>query len=119
MSVRATSGDGRLIASGSITTFFGAPLELVLEPWVYTVVWRFEDDDGQVRLDVVNGDDGIELTAYNFVDGRGTARPMPLVRREAIGLWLHFRVFRHGNTLDRTVQYTVWAQTLTATESED
>lgn len=119
MGVRVTSGDGSLIASGTITTFFGAPLELTLEDWGYTVVWCFEDDEGEVRLDVANSDSRIDLTAYNFLDGRGTARPMALVRREAIGLWLHFRVFRHGNTLDRTVQYSVWAQELTPVESED
>jgi hypothetical protein len=119
MGVRVASGEGRLIASGTITTFFGAPLELDLVDWGYSVVWRFEEDGGDVRLDVLNSEEGIELTAYNFVDGRGTAQPMALVRRDAIGLWLHFRVFRHGNTLDRTVHSTVWAQGLTQAESPD
>ena len=50
MGVRVTSGEGRLIASGTITTFFGAPLELDLVDWGYSVVWRFQEDDGDVRL---------------------------------------------------------------------
>ncbi|TNE84579.1 MAG: hypothetical protein EP330_29265 [Deltaproteobacteria bacterium] len=112
MGVRAESGGARLIASGEITSFFGAPVVLRFDDWAFAVRFSFKQDDGDVRLDVKTGDDHAELVAYNFDEGRGTAEPMPLVRRDQWGLWLHFRVFRYGSTADHTFHYSMWAMEL-------
>lgn len=112
MGVRAHSGGAAAIASGQLTGFFGAPIALVLEDWGFTLSFRFERDEGEVRMDAESDDEHMELVVYNFEEGRGTAQPIAMARRDPVGLWLHFRVFRHGNTLDHTVHYTIWARLL-------
>lgn len=110
MPVRIESGGAAAIASGEVTSFFGAPITVHLEEWRFEVVLILAQDDGDVRLDVQSDDDRIRLTAFNFDEGRGTAEPIAIVRRGDIGLWLHFRVFRYGTSIDHTVHYTVWGR---------
>lgn len=115
MLVGATSGPARILASGDVCTFFGHPLELVFsvaDGRTYTVTFRFRSDvdvDG-VAVETAPEPWGLELTLVNFDDasGRGSATPVLLGEQDGVLYFLHFRVFRHGRSDDRTVQYTLF-----------
>jgi hypothetical protein len=114
MRLNPSSGPARVLASGELTTFFGHPLRLALElpEGPFDVEFQFSNDpslDG-VAVHSAPTDAGIRLELVNFnrADGRGTAEPMLL---GAVGddlLFLHFRAFRFGETLDHTLHFTAY-----------
>lgn len=116
MLVGATSGPARILASGDLSTFFGHPLELVFSiagGRSYSVTFRFRSDpevDG-VSVQTASEPWGLDLELVNFDDdsGRGSAAPVLLGEQDGLLYFLHFRVFRHGRSEDRTVHYTLFA----------
>ena len=113
----AQSGPVEVVASGSLSTFMGHPLEVVCsEPGdrLVRVVFEFESVENeavQVRSEAIP--DGLRLTCVNFdtPEGRGSAQPVLLGEIEDDLYFLHFRVFRYGRTVDHTVQFTVYRGT--------
>jgi hypothetical protein len=104
------SGDALVVASGEVTTFFGAGLvfEVAPGPVATRVALRFfEDADApEPRVTVEQEGETLRMNLVNFREGKGSSEPV-LVRRLDEGLlFFHFRVFRHGRTADHTVHYT-------------
>lgn len=109
--MRVKSGRADVIASGQVTAFEGQPLLIFLDDWEFAIGFRFEADGGALDVQSQLHPGRLELTLLNFdgADGRGSAEPVHLVERGDRVLWLHFRTFRYGQTLDHTVHYTIYA----------
>jgi len=119
MQCLARSGSVIVVASGQITTFQGAPLEVEFfsgPDAQFAVHWEFEHDesieDVAVSLELVGNTFRLTCVNFNKADGRGTGQPLPLHEENDRRYWLHFRVFLFGNTADRTVHYTVYEESL-------
>ncbi|MCO4744977.1 MAG: hypothetical protein KC912_09330 [Proteobacteria bacterium] len=84
---------------------------IFLDELQFAVGLRFVTDEGELRVDPAWVEDRFELTLYNFdaADGRGSAEPVRLTERGDRVLWLHFRTFKFGNTIDHTVHYCIYA----------
>lgn len=112
MGLRIRSGPGRVIASGEVSTFAGHPLRFDLEieglPVVCELVFLPCEEGGEVRVrsePLANGR-RLLLEGFDRADGRGSAVPVLLGELVDSLVFLHFRVFRWGRTVDRTVHYT-------------
>ncbi len=112
MNVELHSGPARIIASGSATCFLGNDLNLAIvadaQRFVLELVFSTDPDTADVAIDTVSLDDGLRLHCVNFdrADGRGSAVPVALGSCGEDVIFVHFRVFRYGRTVDRTVHYT-------------
>lgn len=108
MSVHLTSGPARVLASGTVTTWFGHGLELELEldgvPLRLAVTFA---EGPTPAVDTRALDDGWALLLTGFGDGRGSAEPALLGAFGDDLVFLHFRVFRFGATQDHTLHYTL------------
>lgn len=107
------SGPATVIESGTATTWHGHGLTLVVRLPEDNLVVEFAFDDGDPanpRVETSETDVGYRLTCVGFDDaaGRGTSEPMLLGEIGEDLLFLHFRVFRYGDTVDRTLHYTVY-----------
>ncbi|HHO50264.1 MAG TPA: hypothetical protein ENK18_05165 [Deltaproteobacteria bacterium] len=108
------SGPALVIEHGVVTTFGGGGLVIVLElpEDNFVVEWCFSADPDQPGPTVCSEATsvGLRLDCTNFDDasGRGSALPVLLGELGDELIFLHFRVFRHGQTLDRSVQYTFY-----------
>ena len=119
MEISARSGRVSVIASAQLTTFEGHPLEITVEvgpSQTFSIKWSFVSDPETLDVDVVLEREGdlVHLICSNFdhSDGRGTSKPLHLGDVGTQRFWLHFKVFLFGKTLDRTVQYTMYVETL-------
>lgn len=105
------SGPARIVGQGMVTTFGGNPLyfDLHLPERAFAFGLSFRDDPDLPgpRVEHAVYGDGVRLEAVNFdADGRGSAAPVLLDDLGEHLLFLHFRVWRHGASIDRTVHYT-------------
>ena len=105
------SGPGRVWHTGSATTFLGHPLRLDFkyDEIPFSVELSFYDDGGGpgVESEVVDG--RLTLSCRNFSNGRGSSRPVLIGEIDDQTLvFMHFRAFVFGNTVDRTVMYTIY-----------
>jgi len=104
------SGPVRVVAAGQVTSFRGHPL--VITSGRTTLEFRFHDDpshDGPwARLDDAStpGRTVVHCVNFDTAEGRGSQSPLALPGDPE--RWLHFRVFRFGQTVDRTVHYTLY-----------
>jgi len=104
------SGPVRVVASGQVTTFEGHPLTLRFAS--LTIKFRFYDDPAQdgplARLDAVTDPGEVLVHCVNFdtAEGRGTRTPLEIPGE--LPRWLHFRLFRFGQSPDRTLHYTLY-----------
>ena len=109
-----TSGPAEVLSTSSVTTFAGHPLRLGLtidgSDWFLELC--FEDDPATEAMEAQTSilDGGVRIRCVNFDDlaGRGSATPVLLGEVGSHLLFLHFRVFRYGSSVDRTVHYTVY-----------
>ncbi|MBA2319536.1 MAG: hypothetical protein H0V89_00135 [Deltaproteobacteria bacterium] len=110
----ASSGPARVLATGTVTTFDGFPLVLGIDhPLELEIELRFLSDPAvpDVALrDIGQAGRRIswELVNFDGPDGRGSAAPVLVADTGENRIYLHFRVFRYGRTLDRTVHYTFY-----------
>ena len=115
MSVRITSGPARVVDHGTVTAFWGAPIELrvaIAASGTLRVSFSFDRDpslDG-VRASAAPADDGMDfrLTNFDSAEGRGSAQPVLIGEIGDTLIFLHFRVFLYGRTDDHTLHYTVF-----------
>lgn len=112
MTLHLSSGPARVLAAGTVTTWFGHPLELRLElpegPLRVSLAFRTDPDDPKVRVLPTRHLGGWHFEAVNFDtnEGRGTSEPALLGAFGTDLVFLHFRAFRYGQTPDHTVHYT-------------
>lgn len=108
------SGPALVIDSGVATTFGGHGLTIVLElpEDNFVVRWDFHTDPTRSApaIDSQITPTGLLLRCSGFDDasGRGSAQPVLLGEIGDDLIFLHFRVFRHGRSVDRSVQYTFY-----------
>ncbi|MBN2800496.1 MAG: hypothetical protein JXX28_15250 [Deltaproteobacteria bacterium] len=109
------SGSAQIISSGMVTTFGGASLRLTLahEQEQASLELRFHTvpDHQGVGVSTSQQPDGthlFDLVNFDTPEGRGTSVPAELGPMLGGVLWVHFRVFRYGNTPDHTVHYTFY-----------
>ena len=105
------SGPALVVDSGMVTTFFGEGLVLVLELPDDNLAIELEFESGapgEARVDSVPTETGMRLRCFGFEDasGRGSAQPVLIAELGTDLVFLHFRVFKFGETDDRTVHYT-------------
>lgn len=113
MPIATRSGPAVILASSTITAFMAHPLVINLDlPFPLQIEFHFRTDADveDVAVHIETGDDRFKLICVNFdkPDGRGTSVPVLLGALESLLLFMHFRVFRYGNTEDRTVHYTLY-----------
>lgn len=105
------SGPARVLSHGSATTFLGHPLSVSFElpdaSW-YRVDFRCVGGDGEPSITSQAHPWGIELDLRHFREGRGSAVPVLLGEVGPQLFFLHFRVFRYGDTIDHTVHWTAY-----------
>jgi len=114
MGLNIGSGPARVIATGSVTAFFGHAIQFDVEylDRSHVVALEFTRDSGvqgvSVRTEWLSG--GVKLVLANFdqPDGRGSATPVLLAEVDEELLFFHFRVFRLGQSEDRTVHYSFY-----------
>jgi hypothetical protein len=108
------SGPAWVLDSGTVTTFGGNPLLLVLElpEDNLAVELRFTEDPAAPGADVRSEETGtgFVLHCVNFEPllGRGSAVPILLGEIHDDLVFLHFRAFRYGSTPDWTVHFTFY-----------
>lgn len=112
MESRIRTGEATVLTTHTVTTFAGAGLVIELEHarFPVRVVLDFVvDADRGVAVDVEWLPNGVRLVLTNLVEGRGSARPFLIGQVGPDLLYLHFRVFRYGDTPDHTVHYTIYS----------
>lgn len=108
------SGPATVIASGSVTAFGGAGVDLRVEvdgiPFDLQLAFESDPEVEDVAIHVDSIQHGLLLRCVNFdlADGRGSAVPVALGSLGDEVVFAHFRVFRFGRTADRTVDYTFY-----------
>lgn len=112
--MRIQSGPAWVVDSGTVTTFGGNPLLLLLElpEDNLAVELRFDSDPSRSGAHVRSEETGTGyvLHCVNFepLQGRGSAIPILLGEIGDDLVFLHFRAFRYGDTPDWTVQFTFY-----------
>ena len=112
LGVTLASGPAEIVGQGMATTFEGSPLLLALADGTSGkfVYMTFPMDENAPPDDarIARFDDRLDVEMVNFrnLDGRGTATPLWLGDWDDRRYYIHFRVFRFGNTEDVTVHYT-------------
>jgi hypothetical protein len=105
------SGPAIVVSSGQATTFCGHPLVVTVEldEGPFVVEWVFEEGTvAAVNSEKMVGGRRLRCVGLDDRPGRGTGTPAELVTLGADQIFLHFRVFRWGETLDRTVHWTMY-----------
>lgn len=117
MAILVSTGPGKVLDWGFVT-LWGPELDLTIseEDFVLTVRFVFHSDGGSLAVATEFSEDALLLHCHNFdgADGRGSARPVLLGEADEDLFFLHFRIFRFGETEDRTVHYTVYRVAKTA-----
>ena len=111
MQTRIWSGDAIVIDAGSVTTFLGGPLWMEVDlpsRSTFTLRVLFRSDGGAPRVEASVQANQCDLLLIDFdgVSGKGSAEPVLLSEGPEGRLFLHFRVFRHGVSVDREFSYT-------------
>ncbi len=106
------SGPAQVLHSGIVTTFGGNPLQMIvpLPGDTLAVQWHFEQDREVhgAAFDCQATDTGYRIVCTNIEDaaGRGSSDPVLLGELGPDLFFVHFRVFRFGDTPDCTLHYT-------------
>ena len=114
MSSIASSGPARIAAAGQVTTFGGHGLLLAVDvgiPLEIELVFATDAARDGVAVELLPTPPpriAWRLVNFDGADGRGSAEPVLVAEVSDDLVFLHFRVFRHGRTADRTVHYTVY-----------
>jgi hypothetical protein len=111
MPARIWSGDAIVLTGGTVTTFFGGALWFEVDlpsGRAFTLRVLFRTDGGPPRVEASVQASSCDLLLIDFdgATGKGSAEPVLLEDGAEGRLYLHFRVFRHGQTGDREFSYT-------------
>ena len=109
------SGPAVIVDTGVVTAFMGFPIRISIEVegTLFAVQFTFVSDPNIVGVNVASTfEDGcLFLSCANFdsAEGRGSSRPVFMGQTEDRAIFLHFKAFRYGKTVDHTVQYTFFS----------
>ena len=107
--MRIRTGPTRVVASGQVTTFSGGGVQFFIDEWQLRLGFDFALDGGETEVRVDRDEHHVLLSLLNFDEpGKGSSVPVWIIQREHRHLWLHFRVFRYGDTPDYTLHYTLY-----------
>lgn len=111
MPVVAASGPATVIESGSLITFGGQEVRLLLvlpEGRWLVELWFHPGPEPAVHSRALP--EGIAFDCYGFdgPDPRGSAQPVLLGELGDDLVFFHFRVARHGRSPDRSVAYAFY-----------
>jgi len=112
MPLSVSSGPARVIEHGTVTTFGGQDLEILLDmpEGAWSVRLIFEENPeisgAAVSTEMIDGGMIFECVNFQGADGRGSAVPVLLGELGEDLVFFHFRVFQHGQSDDHSVHYT-------------
>ena len=110
------SGPATIVASGLVTSFDGSPLSFTIGPESdsLTIIFAFIDEPQsspqRVELDRSGDPRELRLRLINFDSllGVGTVRPLAIGKLAGNKLYVHYRVYTHSGSREKTVQYTFY-----------
>jgi hypothetical protein len=113
--VQINSGPARVVATGTVMTFAGNPIELVFgpssQPLKLVLAFHDEEDNAELRVDTEAVDPKtLRLTLHNFRSplGSGNTTPMQLGALGGQYLYLNFVVHCLSHGRDKLVHYTLY-----------
>jgi hypothetical protein len=111
MSIRIQSGPAQVVEHGTVTACWGNSifLEVEISDSKTAVELIFDESgEGDAAIDTEYTESGVRLQCRRFgqARGRGSSEPVLLGELEDSLLLFHFRVFRYGKSVDRTVHYS-------------
>jgi hypothetical protein len=112
MAASIWSGPAEVVAHGTVTSFGGHGIYLELpfggRTFAIGITFREDPDRQGPAVDSVAMPNGVRLDLVNFdgPDGRGSAQPSLVGEAGDDLLMWHFRVFRYGRSVDRTLHFT-------------
>ncbi|TVQ91876.1 MAG: hypothetical protein EA397_08220 [Deltaproteobacteria bacterium] len=111
-----SSGPARVLQSGTVTSFMGHPIAIVVSLFDgegYAIEFRFEAAGPEEGLgasaDVQPWGTIITLRNFREVSGRGSGQPVLLGEEGGRLVFLHFRVWHTGKTVDPMIHYTLFS----------
>jgi hypothetical protein len=114
MALQIWSGAARVIETGTVVTFLGAPLwfeiDVDLRKFAVQVIFVTDADGGELSVKSELHPNFLNLELHNFdgPDGRGSAEPVLIGEVGEDLVFLHFRVFRRGRSGDRDFLFTFY-----------
>ncbi len=112
LTASASSGPAEVVASGVLISFKGEPIEIRLNP--LSLEFSFSDDSREpaprMRGELSSpGKLTVFLTNFNNPIGIGSSEPLKIGREADKTFYLNFRVYKLGDSPDRTLHYTVYS----------
>lgn len=112
LAASASSGPADVVASGVLISFKGEPIDIELNP--LGLRFGFSDDPKAPapRMSAESSAPGrltIHLTNFNSPIGIGSSEPLRIGREAERTLYLNFRIYKLGGSLDRTLHYTIYS----------
>lgn len=114
MTLQIWSGSARVLDTGVVITFLGAPLwfELVIDDRKFVIQVVFKTDDAtsepSVQSELLPEFLNIALVNFHTAEGRGTWWPVLIGEQGEDLIFLHFQVRAHGRSDDREFTYTFY-----------
>jgi len=111
------SGNADIIASGTVMSFEGNPIEIEFgEPknrLKLINVFQDEKGKGDLRVEAINIDDNtLKITFFNFKNphGSGNTKPLSFGTYEGRRLYINYRIFdlNPNENIDKTLHYTIY-----------
>jgi hypothetical protein len=112
------SGPAEVIDSGTVISFAGHPIKLSYRDLNLSISFEFKTKehpesisiDGNFNENNETGMGDLKLTLYNFDDrfGAGTIKPLRIGQYENRKLYLQIRVYTLIDSLDKTLDYTIY-----------
>ncbi len=112
---KVTSGNAKVVASGTAISFNGAPIEIEIgadSPLAIRLI--FEESQSGLNSPEIRAhapdQNTLELTLRNFDNpiGTGTTKPLRVATISGREAYLHFRVFALPGSSDKTVHFSIF-----------
>lgn len=106
---KITSGNGNILASGTLITFDDAPINFKLKGALEVSLNFKSDDTEKTSLKAESTENKrLRLDLYNFNDvlGSGSVLPLEIGTWEGKKLFISFRVYSLNDSNQRTIHYS-------------
>lgn len=110
--VEVRSGPAVIVASGTVISYAGNPIEITYGPRIerLTLIFAFKDDKSNTRVEASTPNPNtLKLTLFNYVSplGMGTSKPVNIGTLVGKPLYIQFRVYSFDDA-DKTIHYTIY-----------